>query len=73
MPYPGLLPPEPLPCSRPLQTQTSSGDAKTQFCLRLEFRLKLKTVGKTIRPFEYDLNQIPYEDTVEVTDSKDYI
>ena len=25
-----------------------------------KFRLKLKTVGKTTRPFRYDLNQIPY-------------
>ena len=33
-----------------------------------KFRLKLKKVGKTIRPFRYDLNQIPYEYTVEVTD-----
>ena len=31
----------------------------------LQFRLKLKKVGKTTRPFRYDLNQIPY--TVEVT------
>ena len=31
------------------------------------FRLKLKQVGKTIRPFRYDLNQIPYDYTVEVT------
>ena len=30
------------------------------------FRLKLKKVGKTTRPFRYDLNQIPYEYTVEV-------
>ena len=28
--------------------------------------LKLKKVGKTIRPFRYDLNQIPYDYTVEV-------
>ena len=28
--------------------------------------LKLKKVGKTTRPFRYDLNQIPYEYTVEV-------
>ena len=27
----------------------------------------LKKVGKTIRPFRYDLNQIPYDYTVEVT------
>ena len=31
-----------------------------------KFRLKLKKVGKTTRPFTYDLNQIPYESTVEV-------
>ena len=29
-------------------------------------RLKLKKVGKTTRPFRYDLNQIPYDYTVEV-------
>ena len=33
------------------------------------FRLKLKKVGKTTRPFGYDLNQIPYEYTVEVTNT----
>ena len=31
-----------------------------------KFRLKLKKVGKTTRPFRYDLNQIPYDFTVEV-------
>ena len=31
-----------------------------------KFRLKLKKVGKTARPFWYDLNQIPYDYTVEV-------
>ena len=31
-----------------------------------EFRLKFKKVGKTTRPFRYDLNQIPYDYTVEV-------
>ena len=31
-----------------------------------KFRLKLKIVGKTARPFRYDLNQIPYDYTVEV-------
>ena len=31
-----------------------------------KFRLKLKKVGKTSRPFRYDLNQIPYDYTVEV-------
>ena len=32
-----------------------------------KFRLKLKKVGKTTRPFKYDLNQIRYDYTVEVT------
>ena len=34
--------------------------------LILKFRLKLKKVGKTTRPFRYDLNQISYNYTVEV-------
>ena len=32
-----------------------------------KFRLKLKKVGKTIRPLRYDLNQIPYDYTAEET------
>ena len=32
----------------------------------IKFRLKLKIVGKTTRTFRYDLNQIPYDYTVEV-------
>ena len=32
-----------------------------------KFRLNLKKVGKTTRPLRYDLNQIPYNYTVEVT------
>ena len=31
-----------------------------------KFRFKLKKVGKTTRPFRYDLNQIPYDFTAEV-------
>ena len=31
-----------------------------------KFRLKLKKVGKTARPFRYDLNQIPYNYTLGV-------
>ena len=34
--------------------------------LTAKFRLKWKKVGKTTRPFRYDLNQIPYDYTVEV-------
>ena len=45
---------------------------KTKSCvsdhklLIAKFRLKWKKVGKTARPFRYDLNQIPYDYTVEV-------
>jgi len=34
--------------------------------LFVKFRLKLKKVGKTTRPFRYNQNQIPYNYTVEV-------
>ena len=34
-----------------------------------KFRLKLKKVGNTTRPFRYDLNQIPYGYTVEATNT----
>ena len=34
-----------------------------------EFKLKVKKVGKTTRPFRYDLTQILYDCTVEVTNS----
>ena len=34
--------------------------------LTAKFRLKLKKVEETTRPFRYDLNQIPYDYTVEV-------
>ena len=33
---------------------------------RAKFKLQLKKAGKTTRPFRYDLNQIPYDCTVEV-------
>ena len=39
---------------------------RTEELLIAKFRLKLKKVGKTTRPFRYDLNQIPYDYTVEV-------
>ena len=35
--------------------------------LMAKFRHKLKKTGKTTRPLRYDLNQIPYDYTVEVT------
>ena len=34
--------------------------------LIVKFRLKWKNVGKTTRPFRYDLNQIPYDYIVEL-------
>ena len=34
--------------------------------LIVKFRIKLKKVGKTTRPFRYDLNEVPYDYTVEV-------
>ena len=43
-------------------------DCGSDYELRIaKFRLKLKKVGKTIRPFRYDINKIPYAYTVEVT------
>ena len=35
--------------------------------LFVKFRLKLKKKGKMTKPFRYDLNQIPYDYTVEMT------
>ena len=39
-------------------------DQELTVVLIAKFRLKLKKVGKTTRPFRYDLNQIPYDYTV---------
>ena len=36
-----------------------------------KFKLEFKKVGKTTRPFRYDLNQIPYDFIVKVTDLRD--
>ena len=41
-------------------------DCGTDELFIAKFRLKLKKVGKTTRPFRYDLKQIPYDYTVEV-------
>ena len=59
-----------------IKTSSSTQSAKTRpgadcgsdhELLIAKFRLKLKKVGKTTRPFRYDLNKIPYDYTVEVT------
>ena len=43
----------------------TDGDADHELLIA-KFRLKLKKLGKTTRPFRYDLNQIPSDYTVEV-------
>ena len=49
-----------------LYSQQKQGCGSDHELLIAKFRLKLKKVGKTTRPFRYDLNQIPYDYTVEV-------
>ena len=51
------------------QTKTRPGAncGSDQELLIAKFKLKLNKVWKTTRPFRYDLNQIPYDYTVEVT------
>ena len=46
--------------------QKQGGELTVAQIMISKFRLKLKKVGKTTRPFRYDLNQIPYDYTVEV-------
>ena len=61
-------------CSQRWRSSTQSAKTRLEAdcgsdheLLIAKFRLKLKKVGKTTRPFRYDLNQIPYSHTVEVT------
>ena len=49
------------------KTRLGSDCGSDHELLIAKFRLKLKTIGKTTRPFRYDLNQIPYNYIVEVT------
>ena len=49
------------------KTRPGAGCGSDHELLIAKFRLKLKKVGKTTRPFSYDLNQILYDYTVEVT------
>ena len=60
-------------CSQRWRSSTQSTKTRlAAYCgsdrerLITKFRLKLKKVGKTARPFRYDLNKIPYDYTVEV-------
>ena len=48
------------------KTRPGADSGSDHELLIAKFRLKLKKVGKTTRPFRYDLNQIPYDYTVEV-------
>ena len=48
------------------KTRPGADSGSDHELLIAKFRLKLKEVGKTTRPFRYDLNQIPYDYTVEV-------
>ena len=51
------------------KTRPGADCASDHELLIAKFRLKLKKVGKTTRPFRYDPNQIPYDYTVKVTNS----
>ena len=51
---------------QPAKTRRGADCDSDHELLIAKFRLKLKKVGKTTRPFRYDLNQIPYDYTVEV-------
>ena len=48
------------------KTRPGADCGSNHVLLIAKFRLKLKKVGKTTRPFSYDLNQSPYDYTVEV-------
>ena len=48
------------------KTRAGADCASDHELLIAKFRLKLKKVGKTTRPFRFDLNEIPYDYTLEV-------
>ena len=48
------------------KTRPAADSGSDHELLIAKFRLKLKKVGKITRPFRYNLNQIPYDYTVEV-------
>ena len=54
------------PVKQKIQEQTHRYMYSDHELLIAKFRLKLKKVGKITRPYSYDLNQIPYDYTVEV-------
>ena len=52
---------------QPAKTRLGADCGSNHELLIAKFRLKLNKVGETTRLFRYDLNQIPYDYTVEVT------
>ena len=54
-------------CIQSANTRLGADCGSDHELLIVKFRLKLKIVGETTRPFRYDLNQIPYHYTVAVT------
>ena len=52
---------------QPAKTRLGANCGSDHELLIAKFRVKLKKVGKTARPFRYDLNQIPHDYTVQVT------
>ena len=54
-------------CIQSTKTRPGADCGSDHEHLITKFRLKLKKVEKTTRPFRYELNQIPYDYTVEVT------
>ena len=65
--------PKSILCSQRWRSSTQSAKTRLEAdygsdheLLLAKYRLKLKKVEKTTRPFRYDLNQIPYDYTVEV-------
>ena len=56
-------------CIQSAKIRPGADVASDHELLTARFRLKLKKVGKTTRPFRYDLNQIPYDYTVQVLQS----
>ena len=56
----------PLPSIQSAKTRPGADCGSDQELLIAKYRLKLKKVEKTTKPFRYDLNQIPYDYKVEV-------
>ena len=56
-------------CIQSTKTRLAADWGSDHEPLIVEFRLKMKKAGKTTRPLRYDLNQIPYDYTVEVTNT----